>query len=237
MRPPEDAPRCARRSRRIRSSQAVVRAGRYFRGRDPLFGGRSRIALSSVQRRFTFRQDILPTVLSIHGSISDVTDEELVLLARSGDRTAFGELVERYEVVVYRAALAALRFPEDAEEASQDAFVRAWRSLPQFRGDASFRTWLLTITGNRRLVRRRRTARWFGRRAPLEAASSVPIGDRLADRCCLRRGNEIASRAGNSPTDSKTARCAAVGEQWRVWVRRDCGHVEDSDRYGQVASL
>jgi RNA polymerase sigma-70 factor (ECF subfamily) len=120
-------------------------------------------------------------VLSIHGSISDVTDEELVLLARSGDRTAFGELVERYEVVVYRAALAALRFPEDAEEASQDAFVRAWRSLPQFRGDASFRTWLLTIKWNRCLVRRRRTARWFGRRAPLEAASSVPIGDRLAD--------------------------------------------------------
>jgi RNA polymerase sigma-70 factor (ECF subfamily) len=120
-------------------------------------------------------------VLSVHGSISDVTDEELVLLARSGDRKAFGELVQRYEVVVYRAALAALRVPEDAEEASQDAFVRAWRSLPHFRGEASFRTWLLTITWNRCLVRRRSIARWFGRRAPLEAASSVAVGDRRAD--------------------------------------------------------
>ena len=75
-----------------------------------------------------------------------VTDVELVARARQGDPAAFGELVERHRAAVYRAALAALRSPADAEDAAQDAFLLAYRRLDSFRGDASFKTWLLTIT-------------------------------------------------------------------------------------------
>jgi RNA polymerase sigma-70 factor (ECF subfamily) len=64
-----------------------------------------------------------------------VTDEELVLLARQGDTSAFDQLVVRYQSAVYRAALAALRVPEDAEDAAQEAFVRAWSTLKRFRGE------------------------------------------------------------------------------------------------------
>jgi RNA polymerase sigma-70 factor (ECF subfamily) len=102
-----------------------------------------------------------------------VTDEELVVLARQGDTAAFDALVVRHQAAVYRATLAALRVPEEAEEAAQDAFVRAWSMLSRFRGEASFKTWLLTIAWNRAMTRRRRLVDWLRRALPLEAATSV----------------------------------------------------------------
>ena len=100
-------------------------------------------------------------------SISRVTDEELVLLARQGDPDAFDQLVVRHQAAVFRAALAALRVREDAEEVAQDAFVRAWRALGRFRGDSSFRTWMLRIVWNRAISRRRGLASWLRRAIPI----------------------------------------------------------------------
>jgi RNA polymerase sigma-70 factor (ECF subfamily) len=102
-----------------------------------------------------------------------VTDDELVRLAQAGDAGAFDQLVVRHQSAVFRAALAALRSPEEAEEAAQDALVRAWQKLGSFRGDAAFRTWLLSIAWNRALSRRRSIGAWFARRAPIEAADRV----------------------------------------------------------------
>jgi RNA polymerase sigma-70 factor (ECF subfamily) len=97
-----------------------------------------------------------------------VTDEALVARARAGDTAAFDQLVCRHEAAVYRATFAALRVREDAEDAAQDAFVRAWSSLNGFRGDATFRTWILTIAWRRALSRRRRVTRWLQRRVALD---------------------------------------------------------------------
>jgi RNA polymerase sigma-70 factor (ECF subfamily) len=102
-----------------------------------------------------------------------VTDDELVRLAQAGDAGAFDQLVVRHQAAVFRAVLAALRVPEEAEEAAQDALVRAWQKLGTFRGDAAFRTWLLSIAWNRALSRRRSIGAWFARRAPIEAADRV----------------------------------------------------------------
>ena len=96
-------------------------------------------------------------------STASVSDAELIELARNGDRAAFGDLVERYQHVVFRAALAALRSREDAEEVTQDAMVSAFQKLDGFRGDSSFKTWLLTITWNRAMDRRRQVGSWFRR--------------------------------------------------------------------------
>jgi RNA polymerase sigma-70 factor (ECF subfamily) len=96
-------------------------------------------------------------------STASVSDAELIALARNGDRAAFGDLVERYQHVVFRAALAALRSREDAEEVTQEAMVSAFRKLDSFRGDSSFKTWLLTITWNRAMDHRRRVGAWFSR--------------------------------------------------------------------------
>jgi RNA polymerase sigma-70 factor (ECF subfamily) len=105
-----------------------------------------------------------------------VTDEELVARARTGDADAFDQLVARHQAGAFRAALAALRHPQDAEEAAQDALVRAWSNLGRFRGESSFRTWLLTIVWNCALSRRRSVVRWLRRSAPLEEAAAVAAG-------------------------------------------------------------
>jgi len=75
---------------------------------------------------------------------------ELLLIsrARGGDREAFGELVEQYRDNVYRLAYRMCGNAYDADEAAQEAFVAAWRALPNFRGDAKFSTWLYRLTTN-----------------------------------------------------------------------------------------
>ncbi len=75
-------------------------------------------------------------------------DSALVRAAREGERGAFDALVRRHQDRVWRVCLRWLGDPETAREVAQDAFLAAYRALPGFRGDASFRTWLLHIAVN-----------------------------------------------------------------------------------------
>jgi RNA polymerase sigma-70 factor, ECF subfamily len=87
----------------------------------------------------------------------------LLLAARDGDRLALAGAVRASQAEVWRLALH-LVGPADADDATQDTYVRAWRALPRFRGDSSGRTWLLAIARRacadavRRKVRERRLA-------------------------------------------------------------------------------
>ena len=103
-----------------------------------------------------------------------MTDAELVERTRAGEADAFGELVDRHRSAVYRAALAALGSPADAEDAAQDAFLTAYRRLGGFRGEAAFKTWLLTITWHQAINQRRRVTRWLRQIVP---ARRDPEGD------------------------------------------------------------
>lgn len=87
----------------------------------------------------------------------------LVAAAKAGDRAAFDDLVSLYHRAVFRTAMAALQRREDADDATQDAFVLAWRKISGFRGDSSFRTWMLTIVWRQALDRRKSRARWWQR--------------------------------------------------------------------------
>jgi RNA polymerase sigma-70 factor (ECF subfamily) len=93
--------------------------------------------------------------------VDDLT--RLFLAARDGDRTALFHAVRESQADVWRLA-AHLVGREDADDVTQDTFVRAWRALPAFRGDSSARTWLLAIARRacadavRGRVRRRRLA-------------------------------------------------------------------------------
>jgi len=71
---------------------------------------------------------------------------ELVLRAQAGDRSAYGELVERFQPTVYAVALARLRNPSEAQELAQEVFLHAMRKLPQLREIAAFAGWLRQIT-------------------------------------------------------------------------------------------
>jgi RNA polymerase sigma-70 factor (ECF subfamily) len=99
------------------------------------------------------------------------TDLDLVRLAQAGDVQAFGELVERNRRAVFRAALAAVRSPAEADDVTQEAFVTAFRKLGSFRGESQFRTWLLSITWRKAIDRRKSVTRW------LRMSSSPPRDD------------------------------------------------------------
>ncbi|MDX1662846.1 MAG: sigma-70 family RNA polymerase sigma factor [Candidatus Promineifilaceae bacterium] len=86
-------------------------------------------------------------------------EEELWLQqARKGDRAAFGRLVEAYERPVYNLAYRMLSNRGEAEEAAQEAFIRAWTKLDSYDPTRKFSTWLLSITSNYciDLIRKRR---------------------------------------------------------------------------------
>lgn len=101
----------------------------------------------------------MPSDPLIRTSIAQVADDELVERTIAGDSNAFEELVRRHAAAVYRAALAALRSPPDAEDVMQDTFVLAFEKLRSFRRESSFKTWLLTIAWRRALRRRGSVAR------------------------------------------------------------------------------
>ncbi|MGH9308126.1 MAG: RNA polymerase sigma factor [Vicinamibacterales bacterium] len=94
-------------------------------------------------------------------SESTAADLELVRLALAGDQQAFGQLVDQNRRAVFRAAYAALGSREEAEDVAQETFVAVFQRLHSFRGESSFRTWLLSIAWRKALTRRRKLTRWF----------------------------------------------------------------------------
>jgi len=76
------------------------------------------------------------------------SDEELVARATAGDQDAFAQLVTRWERPIYALAYRTLRREEEARDVVQDAFLRAYRGLKGFKGEAKFSSWLYRITLN-----------------------------------------------------------------------------------------
>ncbi|RYZ51757.1 MAG: sigma-70 family RNA polymerase sigma factor, partial [Chitinophagaceae bacterium] len=73
-------------------------------------------------------------------------DNDLIQLVLQGQSAAYAELVDRYKAFVFTIVLRYISSREDAEEVSQDIFVKAFRSLADFKGASKFSTWLYTIT-------------------------------------------------------------------------------------------
>lgn len=78
----------------------------------------------------------------------ELTEKQLIQRASRGDSDAFGSLMALHERVVYNLALRTTGNPDEAQDVAQEAFVRAWIALPNFRADSSFRTWIYRIVVN-----------------------------------------------------------------------------------------
>jgi len=177
-------------------------------------------------------------------------ERDLVERARGRDTAAFRSLVDRHRDRVYGLALRMLRSPAEAEEVAQDAFVRAWRALPGFRGDAAFGTWLHAIVVRRSIDRaavlKRRRAREVGfeeagdRAEAVEPVTPRPVGetslrlDRLLERLSPvqraavalfyyedRSVEEIARVLGMPENTVKTHLSRARAALRRGWLARE----------------
>jgi RNA polymerase sigma-70 factor (ECF subfamily) len=127
------------------------------------------------------------------------TDDELVARVREGDHEAFAALVDRHKRQVYGLAYRMLGDRSDAEDAAQEAFVRAYTRLATYQPDGRFGAWLLAIASHRciDLLRSR------GRRTPTVALGKVAESDRFISQ--IDEPEELAIRA-------------AVGDDVRRWL-------------------
>jgi RNA polymerase sigma-70 factor (ECF subfamily) len=100
-------------------------------------------------------------------------DRLLVDRFKQGDQSAFEQMVSRYWGRIYAMVHQLLRNPEDAEEVTQDTFIRAHRGLVNFRGDSAFSTWLYQIATN---LARNRYWYWWRRRRDQTISFDQPIG-------------------------------------------------------------
>lgn len=126
----------------------------------------------------------------------DLDDQALIERCRRGDLTAFEPLVERYRERVWRLAYSYLRDREDAWDAAQEAFVRAWQALPSFRGQSAFYTWLFRIAVNVATDRARQRA------ARRRALGSEPVPEEEWERVMVDP---------QTPPDDRAARAEQRG--------------------------
>ncbi len=141
-------------------------------------------------------------------------DQQLVERVQRGDKQAFGLLVSKYQRKLARLLSRMIRDQAEVEDVTQEAFIKAYRALPSFRGDSAFYTWLYRIginTAKNYLVSK-------GRRAPtsteieLEDAEQYSEGDLLRDADTPERllhtrqiGETVEAAMADLPEDLRTA--------------------------------
>ena len=132
--------------------------------------------------------------------------------ARRGDVAAFEELVRRYEQIAFRTAFLVSGDADEAKDAAQEGFVRAWRTLPRFRSGAEPRPWLLRIVANAARNRRRGSSRQAALGLRLAAdplsggAAPSPEGSILAQE----RREALLAAIGRLSTDDRLV----IGLRW-----------------------
>src|SRR4030065_1495890 len=99
-------------------------------------------------------------------------ERELIARAQAGDRAAFGALVREHGNEVYTLARRLVGDPHLAADVAQETLIRAWKALPNFRGDAALSTWLHRITVNTAWTQKKRAQRHSG--LSLDEVADVP---------------------------------------------------------------
>ena len=88
---------------------------------------------------------------------SEMTDNEIIQQILRGDKEKFRHLVEQYQQMVFRTCMGFLHNKDDADDLTQEVFIQAYQSLPRFKGNAAFSTWLYRIAVNASLNRIRKS--------------------------------------------------------------------------------
>ncbi len=153
------------------------------------------------------------------------TDEELVQRVREGDQRAMNVLVDRHQGVVFRSCAAILSDEDLAADASQNSFLKAFKAVDRFRGEAAFRTWLLAIAGNeaRGLLRKVKKRR----EVTLEDVDTLPAegNDPSAQAVLLSEVERVRAVLANLPEKQKLSVSLRIFEGLSF---REIGEIIDS---------
>lgn len=139
------------------------------------------------------------------------TDEELVARSRAGDRESFNQLVVRWERPIYALAYRVLRREDEARDICQDTFLRAYKALPGFKGQAKFSSWIYRIALNlcRDWMRRQRrtpAAQLLDDVDPVELSSAGTPTASVEDLVARRELGAIVEEAmGTLSEEQRTA--------------------------------
>ena len=119
--------------------------------------------------------------------VEGLSDTELIETIRAGDLRALEVLMRRHNRMLYRTARAILRDDAEAEDAVQEAYLRAYRALDSFRGESKLSTWLVRITVNEALMRRRRRGASTAEVVPMDMPHDEPGPEQGAMRGEMRK--------------------------------------------------
>ncbi|MGB9145573.1 MAG: sigma-70 family RNA polymerase sigma factor [Acidobacteriaceae bacterium] len=129
--------------------------------------------------------------MSPSGDASPPRDEtQMIAAILAGDTELYHRLIQPYELSVYRMALSFVKNEAEAEDVAQEAFLKAFRQLASFRGEAKFSTWLITITLNEARRRLRRQSA-----LPMDSLDEPPEQGGAVSPALLRDWREIPSEA------------------------------------------
>jgi len=143
-------------------------------------------------------------------------DRNLVAKFKAGDEAAFEEMVTRYWDRIYAMVHKLLRNSQDAEEVTQDAFIRAHRGLEKFRGDSSFSTWLYQIATN---LARNRYWYWWRRKRDKSISFDQPLS-----------GESETTLAEIFPSNVETPKDVAVTNEFQERVASAMTLLNDKHR-------
>lgn len=149
---------------------------------------------------------------SVPSARGHVTEQEAIARSRTGDHAAFAWIVKEYKHMVYTVAMRTLRHREEAEEVTQDAFVKAYQNLAGYQGGSKFSTWLFSITYRTAIskLRARRASTSDLEEVPEAFASSV---DRSDGELCDRRSALEYALSQLSPEDATVVSLFYLHEQ------------------------
>jgi RNA polymerase sigma-70 factor (ECF subfamily) len=173
--------------------------------------------------------------LGENGAQAVDSDRSLAQTIAAGDTRAFACLMRRFNQRLYRTARAVLRDPTEAEDALQDAYLHAYHSMAQFRGEASLSTWLTRLVVNECLARIRRSKRRQNvvplvvnseRRMSEAAGDELDLPEQRAARAQMRR--IIEDKVDELPEDYRLIFVLRSVEELSVEETAKCLNLEEA---------
>ena len=148
-----------------------------------------------------------------------MTDSEIIGHIANGDRNMFRKLVERYQPMVFRTCMGFLHHKDDADDLTQEVFIQTYQTLPAFKGDASFSTWIYRISVNASLNKIRKSQK----NQLLQRLESVFGGDTLKEY--------------SFPIpDTENPENILIQSEHREWVQRALNSLPENQRTAIVLS-